>query len=455
MLSVPNLLADFLTYLQENLIFFIIIAVCVIAIIAILVILAVSGKKAKKKSVDKSQPDGEPATEKISGDETPPIEKTTGTDDLETPVSDNAEDGKNVPVAEEIVEPSKIPAEASDNAETELAEATDVEAVDTEAVDIGDKTPEDISAPNKNEQAPVVATEEATTDITAPSEGTATASAGNGEPIEKGTKTSTSRPYGTYSGKWVITEVVVVNEATEEEVDNAFFFQLVASNGVSLITSEDYTTKAGAEQGIETFKGNIASGNFKISISKKGKFIVKLMNSQGNLLTQGEMYSTRAQAQSAILSIQRFAESAVLCDDLKIEVIPLGEETPETDHAYDPSKKGRWTIRKTKLEAENDGVYIFELLASNGQVLLTSEEYASASSLKNGIQAVKKNILNGNIRAVVTRNGDYMIKIYSAAGQLLCLGGHYPSRQLCQNAIESVKRFAESAPLNLDKITVQ
>lgn len=469
MLSAPNLLADFLTYLQENLIFFIIIAVCIVAIVVILVILAVSGKKAKKKMEIAAQPDEESTAEKASNEETSPEEKATGNDPAtaisDSAVTDNAEDEETLPVAEDTAMPDKTSAEvpdtnedeseASGNTENEL-EDTDVISDEPEVTDaISDEPDEGTSSPDESEQNAIAGEAPATLDAATSENIAVIPDAENEKPAAEDAKPSTAKPYGTYSGKWVITEVVVVNESTEEEVDNAFFFQLVASNGVSLITSEDYTTKAGAEQGIETFKGNIASGNFKISISKKGKFIVKLMNSQGNLLTQGEMYSTRAQAQSAILSIQRFAESAVLGDDLKIEVIPLVKESPETDNTYDPSKKGRWIIRRTKLESENDGVYIFELLASNGQILLTSEEYASASSLKNGIQAVKKNILNGNIRAVVTRSGDYMIKIYSATGQLLCLGGHYPSRQLCQNAIESVRRFAESAPLNLDKIIIQ
>ncbi len=256
-----------------------------------------------------------------------------------------------------------------------------------------------------------------------------------------------------YSGKWVISKMAAVN-AAGEEVESAFFFQLKASNGEQLITSEDYTSLRGANQGIETFKANIEKGNFKISISKKGKYIIKLLTSQGSLLTHGEKYSSRKQALNAIASIKRFAATAVLVEDVQVTTVPY-EEVTAVEHNYDASKKGKWVIRQVIMDSEKDASYCFELHASNGQMLFTSEEYSTVAGLKNGIKTHKNNIEKGNIRAVITRNGDYIFKIFAGNGHLLCLGEHYKNKQLCLNAIESVKRFAQSAELNLDNLTIE
>ena len=67
-----------------------------------------------------------------------------------------------------------------------------------------------------------------------------------------------------YSGKWSIYRVVF-DGVDEEEM---YFFELLASNGEKLLSSEEYTSYSGALRGIETHKTNIEKGNFKITLSK-------------------------------------------------------------------------------------------------------------------------------------------------------------------------------------------
>ena len=47
---------------------------------------------------------------------------------------------------------------------------------------------------------------------------------------------------------------------------------------------------------------------------------------------------------------------------------------------------GKFILKKTK----NDG-FMFNLLATNGQVICTSQVYASKASAKNGIESIRKN----------------------------------------------------------------
>ena len=239
---------------------------------------------------------------------------------------------------------------------------------------------------------------------------------------------------------------IVQTDDKGEERESAYFFALHANNGVMLITSEEYTTQRGATQGIETFKTNIANGNFRISVSKKGKYIVKLLNAQSSILTQGEKYPSRAAAESAIASIKRFAASAVLSEEGVTMNVPYEEATVE-EKAYNPEVKGKWVVKKVESEDGKDVSYYFELRANNGQLLFTSEEYTSLAGVKAGMKTHVANIAAGNIRAVITRNGDYIFKIFKGNGQLLCLGEHYNEKQLCLNAIESVKRFAAATEI--------
>ena len=83
-----------------------------------------------------------------------------------------------------------------------------------------------------------------------------------------------------YSGKWVICRIITEDNAPEE----TYFFELRASNGEKLLSSEEYTTYNGAIRGIETHKKNILKGNFRITLSKKGDYIFKLLSGKNMLL---------------------------------------------------------------------------------------------------------------------------------------------------------------------------
>ena len=249
-----------------------------------------------------------------------------------------------------------------------------------------------------------------------------------------------------YSGKWSIFRVVVEGEDTQEDM---YFFELRASNGEKLLSSEEYTSHAGALKGIQTHKANIEKGNFKITISKKGDYIFKLLSGKNMLLCMGENYPTLARCESAIASTKRFANSAVIDETLytrTIKVVPDDDgEIPPPPDGYN----GKWIISSNQ-DLNGQTVYFFELFANNGEKLIASEEYTTYIGAVNGIQTHKTNIEKGNFRISLTKRGDYIYKLLNGNGQLLSLGEHYKSKRLCQNAVESVRRFALNSPILTD-----
>ena len=243
-----------------------------------------------------------------------------------------------------------------------------------------------------------------------------------------------------YKGKWVICRLVTEDNSSEE----MYFFELRASNGEKLLTSEEYTSYNGAIRGIETHKTNILKGNFRVTMSKRGEYIFKLLSGKNMLLCMGEPYATKARCEAAIASAKRFAETAILDENVQYQVVkvPVEDDTPILPPK--DGSKGKWIIDCTEMP-DGEKVYTFELLANNGERLLASEEYTTYIGAVNGIQTHKTNIQKGNFRIVLTKRGDYIYKLLNSNGQLLCLGEHYKTKRLCQNAVESVKRFAISA----------
>ncbi|MBR4942679.1 MAG: DUF1508 domain-containing protein, partial [Clostridia bacterium] len=249
-----------------------------------------------------------------------------------------------------------------------------------------------------------------------------------------------------YSGKWIICRVVTEDGNNDDEM---YFFELHASNGEKLLSSEEYTTYNGAIRGIETHKSNILKGNFRITLSKKGDYIFKLLNGKGMLLCMGEHYATKARCESAIESTKRFARTAFVDENIQDQVVkvPVEDET-----AVEPPQEGyngKWVI-DCHVSQDGEKVFYFELYANNGERLLSSEEYTTYIGAVNGIQTHKTNIQKGNFRISLTKHGDYIYKLLNGNNQLLCLGEHYKTKRRCQNAVESVKRFAMSSPILTD-----
>ena len=250
-----------------------------------------------------------------------------------------------------------------------------------------------------------------------------------------------------YSGKWTICRVLT--DEAESAEDETYFFELHASNGEKLLSSEEYTSYSGALRGIATHKANIEKGNFKITLSKKGDYIFKLLSGKNMLLCMGENYPTRTRCESAIESTKRFAKTAVLDENVqdhlvKVPVEEDGEPTPIVENA-----NGKWIITSHK-DADGSDAFYFELFANNGEKLLSSEEYTTYVGAVNGIQTHKTNIEQNNFRISLTKRGDYIYKLLNKNGQLLCLGEHYKTKRRCQSAVESVQRFAANSPILTD-----
>ncbi len=260
-----------------------------------------------------------------------------------------------------------------------------------------------------------------------------------------------------YSGKWIICRVVTANSKSAEVIragesdEETFFFELRASNGEKLLTSEEYTTYNGALSGIETHKANIARGNFKIVLSKQGDYMFKLLSGKNMLLCLGEHYATKARCESAIESTKRFAKTAIVDENVQDLVItPPGEiDADEANEKLPDDVKGKWIIRAHTAE-DGEQVFYFELFASNGEKLLSSEEYLTYIGAINGIGTHKANIARGNFRISLAKSGDYIYKLLNGNGQLLCFGEHYKTRKRCENAIEWVKVFAKNSPILTD-----
>ncbi len=101
---------------------------------------------------------------------------------------------------------------------------------------------------------------------------------------------------------------------------------------------------------------------------------------------------------------------------------------------------------KFELKQAKDGQYHFNLLASNGQVILQSEMYATKTNALNGIESVKKNAPeDARFGRLSSNSGKPYFVLKAANHQIVGMSQLYESETARENGIESVKKNAPDA----------
>ncbi|MEL6976740.1 MAG: YegP family protein, partial [Bacteroidota bacterium] len=88
----------------------------------------------------------------------------------------------------------------------------------------------------------------------------------------------------------------------------------------------------------------------------------------------------------------------------------------------------------------------FNLKAGNGQVILTSQSYASMDGCKNGIESVKKNSQDdARFERKTAKDGSPFFTLNATNGQVIGKSEMYSSKDAMENGIASVKKNAPDA----------
>lgn len=118
---------------------------------------------------------------------------------------------------------------------------------------------------------------------------------------------------------------------------------------------------------------------------------------------------------------------------------------------------GKFVIKKT-----NTGIK-FDLKASNGEVIATSEVYRSEASCKKGIASVQRNSVvaaienqtekdystakNPKFEIYMDKAGEYRFRLRATNGQIIAVSEGYKALAGCQNGIESIRKNAPGAAI--------
>jgi len=118
---------------------------------------------------------------------------------------------------------------------------------------------------------------------------------------------------------------------------------------------------------------------------------------------------------------------------------------------------GKFVVRETATGIK------FDLKATNGQVIASSQVYQSKATCKNGIASVQKNapeaaVENQTVEGYATEKnpkfevyadkaGEFRFRLKATNGQIIAVGEGYKTLANCLNGVESVKKNAPDAEI--------
>ena len=122
---------------------------------------------------------------------------------------------------------------------------------------------------------------------------------------------------------------------------------------------------------------------------------------------------------------------------------------------------GKFVIRNTKTGVK------FDLKAGNGEVIATSEVYASQAACKNGVESVRKNApvaavedqtaegfaveKHPKFEIYTDKAGEFRFRLKATNGQIIAVSEGYMAMAGCKNGIESVKQNATEAAVVVEE----
>ncbi len=118
---------------------------------------------------------------------------------------------------------------------------------------------------------------------------------------------------------------------------------------------------------------------------------------------------------------------------------------------------GKFVIKTTSTGTK------FDLKATNGQVIATSQVYKSLATCKNGIASVAKNapiaavedqtvegfatVKNPKFEVYADKAGEFRFRLKATNGQVIAISEGYTTMKNCMNGVESVKKNAVDAEI--------
>ena len=106
-------------------------------------------------------------------------------------------------------------------------------------------------------------------------------------------------------------------------------------------------------------------------------------------------------------------------------------------------------MAKFEITTRKNGEFQFNLKAGNGQTILSSEGYSSKAACMNGVESVRKNSQEDQrFERLEAKNGKFYFNLKATNGQIIGSSQMYEAMASRENGIQSVMKNAPSAVID-------
>jgi len=209
-----------------------------------------------------------------------------------------------------------------------------------------------------------------------------------------------------------------------QSTDGQFHFHVVSGNGRILMTSEAYTSRTGALNGVLSVLDNgVDPAQYQLNKTASGKYNLRLRAANYEIIAFTQTYSTKSSATRAITS----CVNAVTSYLDKVEANTSGARVEVL---------------------ESTAGFRFNLHAQNGQTVLSSESYTTKAAAWNGAFAIQDAAaLDGSFAIKTATDNRFYFTLTAENGQVVGVSQMYTTKAAAQNGIASVKSLLDGMDL--------
>ena len=205
--------------------------------------------------------------------------------------------------------------------------------------------------------------------------------------------------------------------------DAQWHFHVVSGNGRTLLTSEAYTSRTGAINGLLSVLDNgVDPAQYVVNKAATG-YNLRLRAANYEVIAFTQVYSTKSSATRAITSCVRAITS------------------------YLDVLESNTTAARVEV-AESTAGFRFNVHAANGEVVLSSESYTTKAAAWNGAYAVQAAAADATAFTIKTAtDGRFYFTLTADNGQIVGVSQMYTTKASAQAGISSVQSLMRGMDL--------
>lgn len=201
-----------------------------------------------------------------------------------------------------------------------------------------------------------------------------------------------------------------------QSTDGQWRFHVTSGNGRTLLSSEGYTSRTGAINGILSVLDNgVDPAQYALNKAANGGYNLRLRAANFETIAFTQVYSSKSNATRAISSCVRAVTSY-------LDVLEGNDSGARVE------------------VLESTAGFRFNVRAQNGQVVLSSETYTTKAAAWNGAFAVQAASLNAAAFTVKTSTDNrFYFTLTADNGQIVGVSQMYTTKAAAQSGIASVQ----------------